>query len=657
MRLRRLFTLALIVAGGFLSIVLILLSRDLYGAIPWYVKSSTALLVFLGFSIGLAALLLRASRSNDRLGEGEGSRRGARWPAWVGPAAALALAFPLLRHPENLGFGDWDLFLGKIEAARRTILLHGQFPWWDPWTRGGFPLAANPQCGVWGLAMPLVLAFGSSVGMRLATLVCFVLAIEGARRLAGLWLDDPVAAALAGLIYGINGGVLVAAVAAYHVSMCYPALPWMLYHVVRLGRSRLDGLGLGFWAAFNLLNGIQYFTVYIVLIAGVAWLRSLAARPAEARRRFLAHTVLAAGAFLALAGWRLATTLLVYRDFPRVYASGASETLWMILKDLLNRPPAYILETVPGTYFWGATCYVGPVVFVLGVVSLGGRWRWWHSLALVCGWLASGAVDWHHASYWLARLPAFSTMHEVGRWRYMGMLGVAMAAASVVDAWRRDGRPARRLLANLAALAIVGDYVSYGWEVLPVAFSVAPREDRFPGPELPPGEVAQVAGGLGFPAISRGYGVIYGFEPLIGYDRAARTVRRFRGESDYRGEHWTSRGPARVEAWSPNRIVLAVEPGQEVYVNQNPGSWWWVNGRPAFEGMRCAEKERTFAVVADDRGRVELEIRPRGLEMGLALHAIGAVIVGATWIAVGRSSDRVDGRRRDGGIGVADRLE
>ena len=40
----------------------------------------------------------------------------------------------------------------------------GQFPWWDPACRGGFPLAANPQCGLLGVATPLVLALGTSVG-------------------------------------------------------------------------------------------------------------------------------------------------------------------------------------------------------------------------------------------------------------------------------------------------------------------------------------------------------------------------------------------------------------------------------------------------------------------------------------------------------------
>ena len=617
-----------------MAVLALMLGPDLFFAIPWPVRRTAGLLGFAGLLIGLGYRFLpfrpgdRRPLGDDQLGPSN------RLPAWLGFFAVSALGYPLLKHPENLGFGDWDLFFGKYEAARRTIALWGQFPWWDPWTRGGFPLAANPQCGVSGVAMPLVLAFGTSVGLRLATLVCFLLAVEGTRRLARLWLGDPYSAALAGLIYGLNGGVLVASVAAYHVSMCYPALPWMLYHIFRLERRASDGVWLGVWAAFNVLNGIQYFTVYTLLIAGVAWLRALLMQSGANRPRLLAHTSLAAGTFLALSGWRLATTALVYRDFPRAYATAFAETPWSILIHLLNRPPAALLAKTEVPYFWETTCYVGPVVLALAAISLKGGWRGWHTLALACGLLAMGSVAWCHPSFWLGYLPVFSTMHVVTRWRFMAILGLALAAASVVDAWRKDGRAGRRWLANLAMVAIAADYLAYGHEVLPVAFSIAPREDRFPGPALPPGEIVQVEEWPGSPAVLRGYGVIYGFEPLMGYERRSASARTFLGKPDYVGEHWTARGPARVISWSPNRIELEVEPRERVFINQNPGSWWWVNGRPAFEGMRCAEKEKTFAVRADDSGRVLLEIRPRGLRAGILIHLAGAVLMAATILAL-----------------------
>jgi hypothetical protein len=636
MRLRTLLQAAVIIVVAVAAIVFLILLPDLFFAIPWSVRKAVG---WVGvFSLGGVGVrwLLGPGVSWDFRGSSTAASQRAHWTTWVLLGLVALLAVPLLRHPANLGFGDWDLFLGKLEAARRTILLWGQFPWWDPWSRGGFPLAANPQCGVIGVAMPLSLAFGTSVGMRLATIVCFLLAAEGARRLARLWLEDPFAAACAGLIYAVNGGVLVAAVAAYHVSMCYSALPWMLYHIFQLERKPTAGLWIGFWTAFLLLNGIQYFTVYTMLIAGVVWIRALRTRKGRDRRRLLVHTVLALGTFLTLAGWRLATTGLVYRDFPRPYSTLFSESPWSMLGHLLNRPSASALAGTDVPYFWETTCYIGPVVLLLFAASLTMGWRWWHTLAFVCGWLGAGSWGWYYPSYWLSHFPVFATMHVVTRWRFMAMLGVALGVADVIATWRRSDRRVLRQLAYCALASITLDYLAYGFEVLPVAFSVAPSEDRFPGAPLPRNQIIQAQAGLGFPAIQRGYGLIQGVEPLMGYNKEAPTARLWLGAPDYRGEHWTERGTIQPRFWSPNRIEIEVEPDELVFINQNPGSWWRVNGQHPFAESRCAEKDQTFAVRADNQGRLLLEIQPRGLWLGFGLHLTGFVLVVGTWIVIRR---------------------
>ena len=110
---------------------------------------------------------------------------------------------------------------------------------------------------------------------------------------------------------------------------------------------------------------------------------------------------------------------------------------------------------------------------------------------------------------------------------------------------------------------------------------------------------------------------------MLSYRRDAPTLRLAREDADYRGESWTAAGPVKPVFWSPNRIVFQVEPGQEVFVNQNPGSWWWANGRPAFPGRGCAEPLLPFRARADDTGRLDLRIHPRGLELGIGLHVVG----------------------------------
>jgi hypothetical protein len=165
-------------------------------------------------------------------------------------------------------------------------------------------------------------------------------------------------------------------------------------------------------------------------------------------------------------------------------------------------------------------------------------------------------------------------------------------------------------------------------------------EDVFPGP--PTAQLVNVEKALGFPAILRGYGVIRGYEPLLGYDRGLPTARLWRGHPAYRGEAWTDDRTLVPVAWSPNVIVYQAEPGQVIHLNVNPGSWWQVNGRAAFPEWRCAEWRRDFTVRADSNGKLELRIAPKGRATGVALHWAGAVLLVGALAFIRRDRVRAD---------------
>ena len=139
----------------------------------------------------------------------------------------LSLAFPILQGLDGMGFADWDFVLDKFEAMRRTILIWGQFPWWNPWSRGGFPLAAEPQIGAVSIATPLVLTLGTSIGLRISAIFCLLIAVEGTYRLAWIWFREPWAAAAVALVYGLNGAVIISTALGYVLAMSYCSLPWL----------------------------------------------------------------------------------------------------------------------------------------------------------------------------------------------------------------------------------------------------------------------------------------------------------------------------------------------------------------------------------------------------------------------------------------------
>jgi hypothetical protein len=537
-----------------------------------------------------------------------------------------------MRHPDGLGVADWDFVLDKFEALRRTILIWGQFPWWNPWSRGGFPLAAEPQIGAISIATPLVLVLGTTIGLRLSAIICLLIAVEGAYRLSRLWLGEPWAAAASALIYGLNGAVLIHVGQGYVLAMSYCSLPWLFHHAFRIGRYFSAGLWLGFWLAFAVLNGIQYVTLYACPILATIWTRALRVQPPGRRRELLVNTVAALGSFWLLCGWRLSTLLLVLLDDKRERVTYWDESPLASLHYLLSRPAPNWPEVLPGRFhhvYLDLSCYVGPIVVGLGLASLFLGWRWWHAWTFLCAWLAMGSVQWYHPSYWLMDWPFFGSAHSVPRWRIVALMGLGLAAGSVVASWRRSQRQSVRALASCLVVIIAADFVVLGYQQLPRAFSIQPDAAYFPGP--PVADIVNVRDGLGYPCAMRGYGVIRGYEPMLSYRRDAPTLRRAREDPDYCGEAWTEGGTVSPLSWSPNRIVFQVAPGQEVYINQNPGSWWWVNGRRAFPGRRVAEMTIPFTATADAHGRLFLEIRPRGLVAGIWLHVAGIILLVLAW--------------------------
>ncbi len=153
----------------------------------------------------------------------------------------------------------------------------------------------------------------------------------------------------------------------------------------------------------------------------------------DERSRLLVHTLTALGVFLVLCGWRLATVLVVMNDDLRERITFWDESPSVIFHYLLARPKLDWPRELPGPFhavYIDLICYVGPVVLLLFFASMLRGWRWWHTLAILCAWLAIGSVRWYQPSSWLSYWPFFRSAHVVTRWRLMALLGVALAVAS-----------------------------------------------------------------------------------------------------------------------------------------------------------------------------------------------------------------------------------
>ena len=624
--------------AGVLAFVAWMLGYDLFMLLPWKVRWWLGMGGFLGGTAALVGWVYRRfpPRSWALIDPAATPRRGThRALAWGLQAVTLSFAYAFFRWPGHGGTSDWDLHLAWFEALHQTVLHFHQFPWWDPWCAGGFPLAFEPQMGLVSLDTLFVLPLGTEAGLRLATVAYMMLAVEGARRLARHLFADPWAVALVAAVYAWNGAIIIFTVNCHAIALCYPFIPWMLLYALKLDRGPGPAAGLGVASAASVLTVIQYPTAYAAMITAAVLAWGFLAQPRAARPRYLALVGLAAGVVLALAGYRLVLTGLVLRDYPRHGSSWIAGTPWSMAGEWVRRyvPPARVYPFVPG-FEQEYASYVGVIPIAFAALGLIRGWRWWHTMAAVCYAMAMGSVYACYPSYWVSTWPGFSTMHNVGRWRIPGLLGLALAAGGGVQAWRAGGRGRRVVAAGLVAV-VLADLAVYAHQCLPAAFGTPPEERHSPGPPVPgivnirsweyrPEEARPDT--QNYEAVRLGYGVIQGYCPSLNYDRGRATLRLWRGHPRYVGE-FTSEGRAIApESWSPGRITFRLRPGQVVEINQNPGNYWRVNGEPVFSGWKCAELLRPFVARADDRGRLLLEIQPPGVPLAVAVSAFGVIL-------------------------------
>ena len=137
-------------------------------------------------------------------------------------------------------------------------------------------------------------------------------------------------------------------------------------------------------------------------------------------------------------------------------------------------------ESLPGAFhavYIDLICYVGSWLSCSSSPACSCGWRWWHTLTLVCAWLAIGSVRWYHPSSWLSDWPLFRSAHVVTRWRFVALLGVALAVASGWHCWRNCApRPHRGLAARRSFVVIIGvDFFSLAHQQLPLGLQRAAR--------------------------------------------------------------------------------------------------------------------------------------------------------------------------------------
>ena len=416
-------------------------------------------------------------------------------PWWARAIALGALAvalttyawWPMLAAYPHTMNGDGQAYHKILEAGRVSILRYHEFPHWNPYECGGYPLWDNPQA--WAGA-PLTW-FSFIVGTTrtiegwiiVHVAMGFVCMWLFARHELGLDRIATFVAAGAWTYSGFHqhhysGGHLT------FVPVVYFPLALLLWR--RAEVNHRCAVGLGVLLAWMFYEGGVYPLPHLVVLLGAETL-TRAWPPRRTRRIALAGAIACLVAF-TLAGSRLLPVLDQLQQHKRNMPEDVDAMHWSTLKEMfLSRAHG---RPVPGQqYVWTEYgTYFGPILLALAVVGLfaaGLEGAWMAALLafaalLMCGQFAT----WAPWTILHRHVPPFKEMRVPSRFRAsVSMFLAAFAGIAVHRISRalskhgpsRSWSDAVQVTLVCVALLGVGDVVSVGLDVIAPFFGMPPE--------------------------------------------------------------------------------------------------------------------------------------------------------------------------------------
>ncbi len=157
---------------------------------------------------------------------------GRRWLGLLSVGIVLVYGMLFLLFFNSTGPEDHDQFLVFHELQLWNATLFGMAKQWTPVMCSGLSLAGEPQVPFMSLSMALTYILGPLLGLKLATLIYFIVGWVGAYLYAGLWLKQFGQRALAASLF-IGNGFFICRLGFGHIDfipfLTLPLLLWTLH--------------------------------------------------------------------------------------------------------------------------------------------------------------------------------------------------------------------------------------------------------------------------------------------------------------------------------------------------------------------------------------------------------------------------------------------
>jgi hypothetical protein len=578
------------------------------------------------------------------------------------PLLWLALAFlvmaPAFRNPFAFASSyDWRLFETWLEAGRRSVVWYGQFPLWNPWTCGGQVYLANPQSLVFTPTFPLVLLFGTALGIKLTLVAYLFCAFDGTFRLGRAYGLSLPASMLAAILVGTGGwfalhyaeghATFLGAALFPYAMLCYrravdPPAPAPASGDGRPAQVRIAWewtIPLGAVAAWIVGDGgTSTPPMCMVILATLALTDVVRWRSA---RPLLPLLVGGAVAF-AVGAARVLPALEFALDHPRHLFETDANALWQMVANAYRWKG---IEPVAGKRYW-----FHEYGWRLPLVTIP-LWIWalrvrralpiWIFVAVAAAIVAGSA--WPYGPWWLLhKLPIFRDLRVPSRYQIMFAIGVPLLCALALDDLRARGRWKNWMTGVVLALALV-EGLAFDWARWSNAFDkpwrLAPAGAPF----------YQVVGEWRSMMAN-----VFDNHGAIGCDEEAplqRALKLDEGPVQQARLEDGSGGQLHAVRWTPNRVEVDVTltAPTVVSVNQNWNEHWTArleDGARA-EVIRVGPKwprdhdgGRLGARVPAGRHTVAFVYRPRSFVAGAVISGLSIPLALVAWIILRRRRRR-----------------
>jgi hypothetical protein len=553
-------------------------------------------------------------------------------------APVLILAPGLFASTTAFGVQDWDFEASQRYLTKLSLLEYHQAPFWNPYACGGFPAwgtieGATNLVSPW---LPIYLAFPITLATRIEILGSGLLGAVGAWAATGRYTRSYAGKALVVALWAFNSRWALQASAGHAWHLLYAWMPWCLYFFERTGEEShrfRHTAALAMCFAVLVYGGAIYPLPHVVL-ALLLYAGALAAaeRSVGPLKRLFLPGILGA----ALAAPKLLPMLHELPRMPRLIESNETvtgHTVWAALTAGVQT--IRVKEFRNLDYKWleyGIYVSVVGVVILLAALLVTGRRE--NALKAVGAiFVVLGLGSFAGVAPWRLlhdHAPFFASQHVPTRFWYPALLLLSLVAASGLGRLTTRGRWLDPIAAALVLLL--------GVHIAIVSNQSLGEAMRLKAPPIVAGETfhhEQVAPFHYFPADwappmylamlgNRGVIACYGLPPL---DRVgARSVT----DPQYSGEVTvTPDGTARIAAWSPNRVVLAVEvpsAASTVVYNMNYDDGWTSD-----EGAVIDVDGRVGITVSRLSPSVTLTYWPPLLAPGLMLGFGAALIMLVLW--------------------------